>query len=82
MTIATLDSFLQKALAYGAGYTMFIWQGGEPTAMGLDFYRVAVSLQEKYRIPGTIVENTLRPMAFFWMKIGQNSCGKTVSLPE
>ena len=28
------------------------WQGGEPTLMGLDFYRRAMALAEKYRRPG------------------------------
>ena len=28
------------------------WQGGEPTLMGLDFYRRAMSLADKYRRPG------------------------------
>jgi hypothetical protein len=30
----------------------FGWQGGEPTLMRLDFFRLAVELQEKYRRPG------------------------------
>ena len=28
------------------------WQGGEPTLMGLDFFRRAMALVEKYRRPG------------------------------
>jgi uncharacterized protein len=36
------------------------WQGGEPTLMGLDFFRRSVQLQEKYRKPGTRIENTFQ----------------------
>jgi len=36
------------------------WQGGEPTLMGLDFFRRSVELQEKYRKPGTRIENTFQ----------------------
>lgn len=36
------------------------WQGGEPTLMGLDFYRRAVELQEQYRKPGMSVLNTMQ----------------------
>ena len=36
------------------------WQGGEPTLMGLDFYRRAVELQEAYRKPGMRFENTMQ----------------------
>lgn len=36
------------------------WQGGEPTLMGIDFYRRAIHYQEKYRRPGMTFENTLQ----------------------
>jgi len=36
------------------------WQGGEPTLMGLDFFRRSVQLQKKYAKPGTRIENTFQ----------------------
>jgi uncharacterized protein len=36
------------------------WQGGEPTLMGLDFFRRSIDLQKKYRHPGARIENTLQ----------------------
>ena len=41
----------------------FTWQGGEPTLMGLDFYKKAVQLQQKYTDPGHIVTNALQSNA-------------------
>jgi uncharacterized protein len=38
----------------------FAWQGGEPTLMGLDFYKKAVELQKHYGIPGQQVTNALQ----------------------
>lgn len=38
----------------------FAWQGGEPTLMGLDFFRKAVAFQAKYRKPGTKIENAFQ----------------------
>lgn len=38
----------------------FIWQGGEPTLMGLDFFQKAMRAQEKYRKPGMKILNTLQ----------------------
>jgi len=38
----------------------FVWQGGEPTLRGLDFYRRAVELQQRYRPAGARVENALQ----------------------
>ena len=36
------------------------WQGGEPTLMGLDFFKRSIELQSKYRRPGMQVENTFQ----------------------
>jgi len=38
----------------------FAWQGGEPTLMGLEFFELAVELQEKYREPGMTIHNALQ----------------------
>ncbi len=38
----------------------FAWQGGEPTLMGLDFYRQAVGYQQRYRKPGMEIQNALQ----------------------
>jgi len=36
------------------------WQGGEPTMMGLDFFRRSVELQRQYARPGQRVLNTIQ----------------------
>ena len=36
------------------------WQGGEPTIMGLDFFRRSIELQRKYARPGQRILNTLQ----------------------
>jgi uncharacterized protein len=36
------------------------WQGGEPTLMGLDFYKRAVEVVEKYRRPGMTFLHTMQ----------------------
>lgn len=38
----------------------FAWQGGEPTLMGVDFFRKAVELQKKYARPDTQVHNAFQ----------------------
>ena len=38
----------------------FAWQGGEPTLMGLDFFRLAVQFQQKYCRTGLHIQNTLQ----------------------
>lgn len=36
------------------------WQGGEPTLMGLNFFKRSIELQKKYSKPGTSIENTFQ----------------------
>ena len=39
MSLETLETVVRRALAYAEGQANFIFQGGEPTLIGLDFYR-------------------------------------------
>lgn len=39
---------------------VFSWQGGEPTLMGVDFFRRIVELQRKHARPGQRIENDLQ----------------------
>lgn len=39
---------------------IFAWQGGEPTLMGLDFYRQALEFQRKYSQANSRIVNTLQ----------------------
>ncbi len=36
------------------------WQGGEPTMMGLDFFRRPIDLERKYAQPGQRILNTIQ----------------------
>jgi uncharacterized protein len=36
------------------------WQGGEPTLMGLDFFRRTIEVEKKFARPGLRIENTLQ----------------------
>jgi uncharacterized protein len=49
----------------------FAWQGGEPTLMGLDFYKKAVELQKKYGVSGWPVGNSLQTNAIL---LNENWC--------
>ncbi len=39
---------------------LFSWQGGEPTILGVNFFRQALDLQEKYKRPGQRIRNDLQ----------------------
>ena len=64
MNLATLENFTRQYItAQDTPELTFAWQGGEPTLMGLDFFRKAVSLQNKYAKPGMQIQNTLQTNA-------------------
>lgn len=60
MTPNTAETLFRKAFESGAQHFTFTWQGGEPTLMGLDFFRRIVELQQKWLGPGQTVENSLQ----------------------
>jgi uncharacterized protein len=61
MAQEVLESYVRQLIeAHQTPQVTFAWQGGEPTLMGLDFYRLAIKLQDKYRKPGMIFENTIQ----------------------
>ncbi len=57
------DYIQQYIAAQQVPEVTFAWQGGEPTLMGLDFYRRAVELQRQHAKPGMQITNTLQTNA-------------------
>jgi len=60
MNDETLERLVQSYLQADQQHYLFSWQGGEPTLMGLDFYRKVVELQQEYCRDGRPVGNALQ----------------------
>ena len=61
MTEETLEAYIRQLIAsHRSNRVTVAWQGGEPTLMGLEFYRKAIEYQKKYRQPGMVFENTMQ----------------------
>jgi len=61
MTEATLEAYIRQLLeSHRTPEVTVAWQGGEPTLMGLDFFRKSVEFVEKYRRPGQQIEYTFQ----------------------
>ena len=61
MTDKVLEQYIRQRLAQREEPEVNIaWQGGEPTIMGLDFFRRSVELVAKYRKPGQKVLHTIQ----------------------
>lgn len=63
MTHEMLETFIREYIAANdVPEVLFNWHGGEPLLMGLDFYRKAIQLQEKYA-SGKRIRNALQTNA-------------------
>lgn len=58
---ATLEKFIKDYIAAQKGDVVFFtWHGGEPTLLGIDFFKKAVQLQKQYCPSGKKIENDLQ----------------------
>ena len=61
MSNEVLKAYIKQLLASQPESDVCVaWQGGEPTLMGLDFFRYSVELVKKYKSPGQNVTYTLQ----------------------
>jgi uncharacterized protein len=61
MAEETLENYIRQLLeAHRTPTVTIAWQGGEPTLMGLDFFKRSVEFVEQYRRPGQEVEYTFQ----------------------
>jgi uncharacterized protein len=61
MNESLLEAHIRQYIEAQTGdEVVFSWQGGEPTLMGLDFFRRIVELQVKYQKPGQRIDNDLQ----------------------
>jgi uncharacterized protein len=57
----TLELFIKQYIDGVTGpQVVFSWQGGEPTLLGLDFFRKVVAYEKKHAKPGQRIENDLQ----------------------
>ncbi len=63
MSYEVLEKLVKDYMELKFPFSGFAWQGGEPTLMGLDFYKSVVELQQKFGVPGQEVSNSLQTNA-------------------
>ncbi len=63
MSEAVLERLIASYMATDQQQYVFGWQGGEPTLMGMDFFRRVTDLQKQYGSAGTVVANGLQTNA-------------------
>jgi uncharacterized protein len=61
MSDETMEAYIRQTLtAHRVPEVTIAWQGGEPTLMGLEFFRRAVAVEQAAAPPGVRIENTLQ----------------------
>jgi len=61
MTEQVLEAYIQQLIeSHQTERVTVAWQGGEPTLMGLDFYRRAMAYVDEYARPGMSFEHTMQ----------------------
>lgn len=60
MSPETLEAVVKRVLSFATGECTIAFQGGEPTLVGLDFYRQLVELQKKYNSKGLKILNAMQ----------------------
>ncbi|MCB8928602.1 MAG: anaerobic sulfatase maturase [Ardenticatenaceae bacterium] len=61
MADALLETFIKQYIeAQQVPEVTFAWQGGEPTLMGLDFFKRVIHYQQKHAKPGMAIHNALQ----------------------
>ena len=63
MSEAVLEAMIKQLMPLAGNVASFGWQGGEPTLMGLDFFKKAVDLQAKHAQRGQAISNCLQTNA-------------------
>ncbi len=59
-TLKSLTKQYINAQPQGAAEVNFAWQGGEPTLMGVEFFRRAIRYQRQFSRSGLVVSNSLQ----------------------
>ncbi len=60
MSLQTLEALVQNFLSLNFPVSSFAWQGGEPTLVGLDFYKQTVEFQKRFDRKGQQVSNSIQ----------------------
>ncbi len=60
MTVDTLEKVVRCALERASGSCTFVFQGGEPTLAGLDFFRTFIELEKRHNGKGLAIHHAIQ----------------------
>lgn len=60
MQLSTLEQIIKKTLAFAEGSCSILFQGGEPTLAGLDFYKSVIEFEQKWNVNNVMIQNSIQ----------------------
>ena len=78
MSEETLEILVKRVLEFADGSCGFAFQGGEPTLVGLDFYKRLLEYEQKYNIKMFRFTIPFRQMDMAWERSGRNFCPRII----
>lgn len=60
MSIDLLEQLVKETITYADRFCGFVFQGGEPTLIGLDFFDKCVQFQKKYNVQDITIANSIQ----------------------
>lgn len=60
MSLSDAEEIIKSAAEYASGSCTFLFQGGEPTLAGLDFYKGFAEIEKKYAKKGLIFHHSIQ----------------------
>ena len=60
MSVERLEVVIQKTLSYATDSCHFLFQGGEPTLVGLKFYKKVIEFQHQYNVHQLTITNSIQ----------------------
>lgn len=60
MSLETAEELIKAAVEFAEGSCSFMFQGGEPTLAGLDFYRSFLAVERKYERNGLVFTHSIQ----------------------
>lgn len=77
MKNSTLETLVKKSLEYATSSCSFVFQGGEPTLVGIEFYKNLLECQKRYNVKKLHINNAIQTNGYIiddeWAAfLGQN----------
>ena len=62
MSLSTLEQIVKKTLSFAEDSCSILFQGGEPTLAGLDFFKSVIEFEKKWNVNRVHIQNSIQTL--------------------